>query len=173
MDSILSTHQKTEAKNLTDNFFQAIDDEWMLISAGTPKSFNTMTASWGTIGILWNRTVAICFIRPTRHTFGFTEDQEFFSLSFFSKEHKSILRFCGAQSGRDVNKIKETGLIPLLTENQSIGFEQSRLCLECRKIYFDDLKPDHFLLPDTDKNFYPKKDYHRMYVGEITNVYIK
>ncbi|MBN1950524.1 MAG: flavin reductase [Bacteroidales bacterium] len=173
MEAIDITHKKIAAAELTDNIIRMIGDEWMLITAGSPSNFNTMTASWGTMGVLWNKPVAICFVRPTRHTFKFTEESDFFTLSFFAEEHKSILRFCGAKSGRDANKIEATGLKPLRTENKSVGFEQSRLCIECRKVYFDDLKPENFLKPSTDKDFYPKKDYHRMYIGEITRVYLK
>jgi flavin reductase (DIM6/NTAB) family NADH-FMN oxidoreductase RutF len=83
------------------------------------------------------------------------------------------LNYCGAKSGRNVDKIETTGLIPLLTENESIGFKQARLCLECKKIYFEDLDPGSFLDLEVDAKFYPKKDYHRMYIGEITNCYLK
>lgn len=173
MQSIRSSHKSLEPEQITDNFIRAIGDEWMLITAGTPDNFNTMTASWGSVGVLWNLPVAICFIRPTRHTYHFTETQDYFTLSFFTDQHKDILSYCGSHSGKNVDKIAETGLQPMLTDNLSIGFEQSRLCLECRKIYFDDLKPAHFLMPDTDDKFYPGKDYHRMYIGEIRNAYIK
>lgn len=173
MKKLGSTHTSIDPQNLSDNFIRTIGDEWMLITAGTSESFNTMTASWGTIGVLWNLPVAICFIRPTRHTFKFSEDAEYFTLCFFDPEHKDILKYCGTKSGKDVDKIKTTGLSPLLSENNAVGFAQSRLCIECKKIYFDDLKPSNFLIPDADEKFYPKKDYHRMYIGEITKVYIR
>ncbi len=158
---------------LSDNFIQAIGNEWMLITAGTPDKFNTMTASWGSIGVFWNKPIAICFIRPTRFTFDFANENEIFTLSFFTEKERDILNFCGTKSGRNVDKISATGLKPLLTENTGIGFEQSRLCMECRKIYTDDLKPENFLMPNADSKIYPKKDYHRIYIGEIVNCYIK
>ena len=34
-----------------------IGKQWMLITAGTEQSFNTMTASWGHIGALWGQSV--------------------------------------------------------------------------------------------------------------------
>ena len=64
---------ETKPELLTDNPFKLIGTDWMLITAGTPESFNTMTASWGGLGILWERKVATCFIRPTRYTFEFAE----------------------------------------------------------------------------------------------------
>ncbi|MBN1599414.1 MAG: flavin reductase [Bacteroidales bacterium] len=158
---------------LTDNFIKAIGDGWMLITAGEPDNFNTMTASWGTIGVLWNMPVAICFIRPTRYTYNFAEQNDLFTLCFFESSDKKILQFCGSNSGRNVDKIKATGLIPVETNNGAIIYEQSRLAIECRKIYFDDIKPENFLMADIDKSIYPDKDYHRIYIGKIVGCYIK
>jgi flavin reductase (DIM6/NTAB) family NADH-FMN oxidoreductase RutF len=162
----------SEDTEFSARVFDMIGNEWFLITAGTADYFNTMTASWGTLGVLWNKPVAICFIRPTRHTYKFAETNDVFTMSFFSEEHRHILKFCGAKSGRDTNKVKETGLLPLLTENGGITFEQAKLVFECRKLYFDDIKPGMFLSPDIDKN-YPNKDYHRLYIGEITSIYKK
>lgn len=173
MQAIEKHFVKIDPRELTDNVIKAIGDNWMLITAGTPDKFNTMTASWGTIGVFWNKPVAVCFIRPTRYTFDFANKSEIFTLNFFTEKERSILSFCGTKSGKTVDKIAATGLIPLHTVNKAVGFEQSRLCLECRKIYYDDLKPENFLLPDTDSKIYPKKDYHRIYFGEIVNCYIK
>ncbi len=86
-------------------------------------------------------------------------------MSFLEEEYRDILTYCGTKSGRDVNKVEETGLTPVF-DGQATYFAEARLVLICRKIYFQDLVPDHFLDPDIDQ-FYPLKDYHRMYVGEI------
>jgi flavin reductase (DIM6/NTAB) family NADH-FMN oxidoreductase RutF len=173
MEHINKSFRQIAATDVTDNFFKTINKDWMLITAGTPEKFNTMTASWGAVGILWNKEIAIAFIRPTRYTYDFANNNDIFTLSFFTEKERSILQYCGAKSGRDVDKIKATGLIPLQTDPAGITFAQSRLTLVCRKIYYDDLKPENFLLPETDRQNYPKKDYHRMFIGEILNVYVK
>jgi flavin reductase (DIM6/NTAB) family NADH-FMN oxidoreductase RutF len=138
----------------------------MLISAGTRESFNMMTASWGGLGVLWSRNIAICFIRPQRYTYEFIERADFFSLSFFSEEHRQALDLCGSKSGRQVNKAAATGLTPVVGDTGAVFFAEARLVLECRKIYFQDLNPENFLDASIHKN-YPTRDYHRMYVGEI------
>jgi flavin reductase (DIM6/NTAB) family NADH-FMN oxidoreductase RutF len=153
---------------LTENVFRLIDKDWMLVTAGTKDHFNTMTASWGGMGILWNKPIAIIFIRPTRYTYEFTELSDSFTLCFFDKKHRKALNYCGSHSGREVDKIKETGLITQVTEPGNVYFRQARLIIECRKIYFQDLDPDHFLDPATSSN-YPLRDYHRMYFGRIEN----
>lgn len=150
---------------LIDNPFKLIGTGWMLITAGTPESFNTMTAGWGALGVLWERKVAFCFIRPTRYTFAFVERSPHFTLSFFEERHRKALSFCGSHSGRDTDKIKGAGLTPV-NEGGFVYFAEARLVLACRKLYFQDISPERFL--DAKINdLYSQKDYHRMYVGEI------
>jgi len=156
-------------KDINDNPFKALDDDWMLVTAGDLKSYNTMTASWGGFGVLWGKNIAICVIRPGRYTYGFMEKSDTFTLSFFSDKYKKALVFCGSNSGRDFDKARETGLTAVETENGSVYFSEARLVLECKKIYFDDINPENFLDPEIASH-YPEKDYHRMYIGEIVNV---
>ena len=156
-----------QPENICDNLFTLIDKQWMLITAGNHESFNTMTASWGGFGILWNKPVVFCFVRPVRHTYLFMEKSDYFTLAFFSREYRDVLNYCGNYSGRDVDKIKSTGLTPANSPNGSVFFEESRLLFECRKLYFSDINPEHFILPEINRN-YPEADYHRMYIGEIT-----
>jgi len=156
---------ETKPELLTDNPFRLIGTDWMLITAGTPESFNTMTASWGGLGILWERKVATCFIRPTRYTFEFAERSPSFTLSFFGEQHRKALTHCGTRSGRDTDKVREAGLTPVKEEG-FIYFDEARLVLACRKIYSQDIDPRRFLDPELEA-MYPQKDYHRMYIGEI------
>ena len=142
----------------------------MLVTAGEIESFNTMTASWGGFGILWNKPVVFCFVRPVRHTYIFMEKSGYFTASFFGKEYLEALNFCGKYSGRDVDKIKATGLTPISSPAGSVYFNEARLLLECRKLYFSDIDPENFMLPEININ-YPKADYHRMYIGEIISCY--
>lgn len=156
--------------DLNDNVFKLLDKDWMLVTAGTMEHKNTMTASWGHLGIMWNLPVAICYIRPQRYTYEFANEYADYTLSFFEEKDRKILQFCGSKSGRDHDKFKETGLLPFTTENGNIGYEQARLILECRKIYQDDFKAENFLRPEIAKKNYPKNDFHRFYFGEIINV---
>ena len=158
--------------SLKDNVFTLIDHDWMLVTAGTMKSWNTMTASWGGLGVLWNKPVAFAFVRPTRHTYGFMEKSGKFTLSFFdhSKYRKALL-LCGTKSGRDVDKARETGLVPFSPAPGAVSFAQARLILVCRKLYTTDIDPKRFLDPSIER-LYPKKDYHRLYVGEIGRCFV-
>ncbi len=157
---------------ITGNVFRMINLDWMLIAAGGLGSFNMMTASWGGMGVLWNKEVVFCFIRPGRYTFEFMEKYSYFTVGFFSLDYKKNLEFCGTKSGREINKMKESGLTPKQTERGVVYFEEARLVLECRKLYFQDLDSKNFLDKMIEAN-YPHKDYHRLYIGEIISCMTK
>lgn len=151
---------------LDENVFELIGEKWMLITAGTIDSFNTMTASWGGLGVLWNKRICFCFIRPSRYTYNFMEKSDFFSLSFFNEEYRDVLQFCGTNSGRDVDKVSMTGITPLEGFTGTVYFAEAKLVLECKKIYYQDLDHTHFIESDTMEH-YPEENYHRIYIGEI------
>lgn len=163
--------RSTDPDSMKDNVFKLIGKDWMLVTAGTKDSYNTMTASWGGMGILWDKKVCIVFIRPTRYTFEFLEKSEVYTLSFFEEQYRDILVYCGTKSGRDVNKVAETSLTPVFGDG-TVYFAEARLVIECRKIYFQDIQPDKFL-DNAIHEYYPKKDYHRIYIGEISKCLLR
>lgn len=167
--------KKIEVKELTENFIETIGKEWMLVSAGTKDKFNMMTASWGGIGFLWNKPVVFVFIRPERYTYEFIENGDYFTLSFLGDEGKAAHKVCGSKSGREVDKVKETGLCPLFTEQGSVLFEQSRLSLECKKLYATMIKEEDFIDKELISKWYggAHGNFHKMYVAEIVNVWKK
>ena len=151
-----------------DNVFDRIGRGWMLVTAGDQTACNTMTASWGGVGVLWNRPVAFAFVRPSRYTYEFMERADAYSLTFAGEEHRAALQLCGSKSGRDMDKIAAAGLTPIFDEAAPY-FAQGEIVLLCRKLYVQDLDPRGFLDPAIEKQ-YPNGDYHRVYVGEITKI---
>jgi flavin reductase (DIM6/NTAB) family NADH-FMN oxidoreductase RutF len=152
-----------------------IGKDWMLITAGRDTtSFNTMTASWGALGHLWERNVAFMFVRPQRYTKEFADANETFTLSFFDDRYRDALNYCGTKSGRDhPRKAQDAGLTPIATPIGSVAFREAILIIECRKLYAAPFDPAAFTVPDVAKKIYPNNDFHTMYVGEIVNVYEK
>jgi flavin reductase (DIM6/NTAB) family NADH-FMN oxidoreductase RutF len=153
----------------------------MLITAGNAGAdgggdWNTMTASWGGLGVLWGKDVAFMFIRPSRRTFEFANGNELFTLSFFDERYRDALNFIGSNSGRDHDKAAKTGLTPLVFDGAFagggtvIGFEEARDIIVCRKLYTHDFDPQKFLDVPLIEKAYNGADYHRMYVGEILTV---
>lgn len=153
--------------DIQDNPFDLIGNQWMLISAGQPEAMNTMTASWGGVGILWNKPVATCYIRPTRHTYAFTEREDTFSLAFLDEAYRPALRLCGTMSGREGDKFAAAGLTPR-TDEAAPYPDEARLVLICRKLYQQDMDPAGFADPSLEGHYH--NDYHRIYVGEIVKV---
>ena len=154
------------------NIFKLWDEQWFLLTSGDyeKEQYNTMTVSWGYFGIMWNKPMAVVVVRPVRHTFEFIEKYDTFTLTAFPEKYHNDLKLLGTKSGRDGDKIAETGLtICALQKITAPSFKQAELCVECKKVYWDDYKPENFLDPSIEKN-YPRKDYHRIYYGEILNI---
>lgn len=167
--------KEIQVSELKDNLFDAIGKEWMLVTAGTPEKFNTMTASWGGTGVLWGKPVAFVFIRPERYTYQFIEEGNTLTLSFLGEEHRDIHKVCGSQSGRNIDKIAATGLKPFATPSENIAYEQARLVLECRKLYADMISPENFTDSSLTERWYGEAHggFHKMYVVEIEHVWVK
>lgn len=155
-------------RELKDNFVKMINDDWALLSAGAPENFNTMTVSWGGIGELWGKDVCFVFVRPQRYTFEYMEKNDYFSLSFFGGEYKKELGICGSKSGRQIDKMAETGFIPINLQNAT-GFKQAKVNIVLKKLAYQDMKPDGFI-DETIMNNYANNDFHRVYIGEIVKV---
>jgi len=100
------------------------------------------------------------------------EQNDNFTLSFFSEDYRKALSFCGTHSGRDVDKVAATGLTPVSGSQNTVYFEEAKLVLECKKLYYQDIDPANFLDQNIEKN-YAERDYHRVYVGEIIGCYVK
>lgn len=163
--------REIKVTEIKENAVKLIGKDWMLITSGDEKSYNTMTASWGGLGQLWNKDVCFIFVRPQRYTYEFLEKNNLFTLSFYPEEYRKALTFCGTKSGRDYDKAKETGLTPLFKDGTTT-FDEAKLTLVCKKIAFQDMSPEGFI-DESIKDNYAQNDYHRIYVGEILKVYEK
>ena len=155
--------------SLNINPFTKIGKQWMLVTSGNINNWNTMTASWGGLGVIWRRNVSYVFVRYSRLTFEFMEKNSTFTLSFFPEKYRDALSYCGSNSGRDVDKTKKTGLIPFAPTENSVSFNQAEFILVCKKLYAGGIEAKDFIDPSINEN-YKTKDYHKMYIGEITKV---
>jgi flavin reductase (DIM6/NTAB) family NADH-FMN oxidoreductase RutF len=164
--------KKISAEELNENFIDLIGNKWMLITASKDDKVNTMTASWGGVGIMWGKTVATAYIRPQRYTKEFVDASETFTLSFFAGEQKQAMGYLGRVSGRDVpNKIEEANL-HVTEANGYPTFEEATLTLVCKKLYVQEMKEECFLGTEEIERWYPAKDYHTMYMAEIVEAYV-
>jgi len=169
----MSEYREIKPSELCENPFNLIGDEWMLIGAAKEDgTFNMMTASWGMMGIMWGKPALNCLIRYTRHTFKFTEASPRAAFSFFGDECRSQLGVLGSKSGRDFDKMRESGLTPVV-EDGTVWFKEARLVIFGKKLYAHDVTPTEFKVPDLCDSVYPRRDFHRIYTYEIEKILIK
>lgn len=165
--------REIDAKEL-NNAIEMIGDDWMLITAKDEElcRVNAMTASWGTMGVLWHKNVCICFVRPQRHTHKLLAEQNRFSIAFFGEEHRDSLKLCGRESGRDMDKLEASGLHSAMTDGVPV-ISEAKTLLICKKLYEDEIREGCFLDETVMDTYRAKKDFHTFYVCEIEKVYEK
>ena len=161
--------KQIEINEFSENPFKLIGSDWMLITAKKGDKTNMMTASWGGVGILWNKPVATIYVRPQRYTKEFIDNEEYFSLCVSPEEYRQILNYCGTKSGRDEDKIAETKLTIDESEKAPI-FKEARLVLICKKLYAQDLTEQSFIDKSLVEKNYQAKDFHTMYIAEIEKI---
>lgn len=164
------TFFKTDTQSLDINPFTAIGKDWMLITAGHQDYVNTMTASWGGVGVLWGQDIVHAYIRPQRYTKAFVDQHDCFSLSFFDG-YKKELGVLGAVSGKDTDKINDVDFHVTFLDGVPT-FKEASLVFIVEKIYEDIIKPEYFLDQSYDNKWYPEQDYHIHYIAKIKAVYI-
>lgn len=166
------TREMIPFEALKVDIFNLWDNQWWVLSAGdfATGKYNSMTVSWGALGIMWNKPFALVVVRPTRYTYQFIENYSDYSLCTFGEKYRFALEYFGSHSGRNGDKIQPSGLTPQAASRITAPlFEEAELCLECRKIYSDDYDPKRFLDVRIEE-LYPQKDYHRIYFGEVVAI---
>ena len=167
-------YKKINPTDITENNFKLIGNDWMLITAGGKdnagnEKVNTMTASWGGTGIMWGNPVAFVVIRGSRYTKEFVDNSDSFTLTFYDDSYKAKLGYLGKVSGRDEDKIKESGL----TVDNIDGapyFTESKLVLRCEKLFASPMNKECFIDTSILNKWYEGGDYHTLYVAKITDV---
>ncbi len=159
-------------ENLSINPYKLFERQSLLLTCGdfSQNRVNCMTIGWGSTGSMWNKPYVVVVVRPSRYTFEFMENFNDFSVTAFPENQKEALKILGSRSGRDLDKINLAGLTPIPSQLiKSPTFVEAELSIECKKVYWQDLDPSHFLDPNIERS-YPRKDYHRVYYGEIINI---
>lgn len=159
-------------EDLTVKAYSLWEEQWLLLSSGdfSAGHFNCMTISWGSLGVIWGRPFVQVVVRPQRYTFEFMQQYPTFTVCAFSETYRPALNLLGSRSGREMDKLEESGLTAQPASAVAAPvYAEAELAIECQKVYWQDLEPNHFIDPEIHRN-YPKLDYHRMYFGEILAV---
>ena len=154
--------------NFTTDIFETYDKQWALLTAGTMEKFNTMTISWGGLGTIWGMPVATVYVRTSRYTHDFMDDNEYFTVSFYPEDMKKTLGILGSKSGREIDKMH----MPELTAveaGKSVSFHEAEVTLVCRKVFRQTLDPEN-MESKIAEQFYGKDAPHDMYIGEVVDI---
>jgi len=167
------TLKQIDPTRIDDNFIRMIGNDWMLVTSGTPDSFNMMTASWGFAGFIWGLPATAVFVRPTRYTKKFIDRSHAYTLTFFPEKYKKILTTLGTKSGRDINKMTDSGLTPIQLPTGDMSFQEAELTIVCHVMYEAPLREGAFIDSSLMPKWYPlgAGDLHTMYVGQIIAAY--
>lgn len=157
----------------TENLLKKISEEWALLTAKkTDGTVSTMTISWGEFGYFWNRPIATVGVRPQRYTKEFMEEADGFSITFFPPEYKKKLSYLGTVSGRDENKIEKAELT--VADHDGLPyFKEATAVFFCKTLYSQDLSEKGFRSAEIIEKNYLDKDFHTLYIGEISQIYVK
>ena len=152
----------------TTDIFSAFDKKWALLTAGDMNDFNTMTISWGGLGTIWGRPTATVYVRTSRYTHEFMDRSDYFTVSFYPEEYRKTLTVLGTKSGREIDKMRSSGLTPVAA-GQGVSFAEAERTLVCRKMYMQPL--DVARMPEEiARALYAKDAPHDMYLGEVLEV---
>lgn len=163
--------KKIDQLKIQDNVIDEFKNKHALVCARKKDgSFNMCTIAWGSVGELWSKDVLMVYVKPIRHTDSFLFEDDYFTVTFFNEENRKDLVVCGTKSGRDIDKVKETSLKPIVLEH-GITFENFRRVYVCKKIYQDQFKKDCFIdSQDILNRYYKDEPFHNIYIGEIIEV---
>jgi flavin reductase (DIM6/NTAB) family NADH-FMN oxidoreductase RutF len=164
--------KEIKPEQLEQSPFKLIGKDWMLVTAKKDGKINTMTASWGGLGIMWGKNVAYIVLRPQRYTKEFVDNADTFSLTFYDNGYKKQLGYLGSVSGRDEDKIAKSNLTVLDTEDTPY-FEEADIVMICKKLHAQVINPECFIDSEIDEKWYPDKDYHTLYIAEIGKILVK
>jgi flavin reductase (DIM6/NTAB) family NADH-FMN oxidoreductase RutF len=162
---------------LSGNVFQLVGQDFMVITAGTETDYNSMTASWGGWGILFNEPATWCFLRASRYTLEYMKREKTYTMTYFDEPYKDQIMLFGSSSGRDSDKMKKHTLTVVKTPLGNISYKEAKLIIECELIQITTVQPDDFYTEE-GKTFvvdaYKEvKAYHKLVLGKITNVWVK
>lgn len=174
--------KEIEIFNYAGEIMQALKTGVLLTTKAEDK-VNSMTISWGTLGIEWSKPIFTVFVRENRFTKYQLEKNPEFTINVpYGDFDKKILGFCGTKSGRDTDKIKELNLTLETPDKVSVpAIKELSLTLECRVVY-KQKQDESAITEEYKKAFYPQdvdsfyhganRDFHTAYYGEIVSAYI-
>ncbi len=165
----MHTFQPFPVNSIDINPFSLIGQQWGAVTVEHEGKINSMTVSWGGVGVLWNKNVATIYLRDSRYTKELLDQSKKFSITFFDESYKRALKYLGAVSGRNEDKLAGARLN--INRDLNVPFiDEGNFVLICRKLSSTPILPEHFADKKIADDFYKDGDYHTMYIGEILDL---
>lgn len=166
----MSELREVNTNDFNCNPFNMIGKDWMLITAENNNKVNTMTASWGGMGVLWEYEVVYIFIRNSRYTKEFIDASQNFSLTFYDTDkYRKTMGYLGSVSGKTEDKITKSELT-LLEKDGIPYFAEANTVILCEKLSRQKISPEGILNDELLTKYYADHDYHDMYIGKILKI---
>ena len=164
-------------KEIQGSVFSLVGTDYTVITAGSPSEFNSMVASFGGWGMLFEKPVTWCFLRSNRYTLEMIRKEKTYTMSYFEKEYQEDFMLFGSKSGRDSNKMKESKLTSIQTPAGNTTYKEAKLIIECELTEVTTVSPDDFYTKEgrefVEGAHAETGDYHKVVFGTITNVWVK
>lgn len=169
----LAGFRQVAADKIPGNIIKLLNDA-TLITSGSGENVNVMAASWGGLGVFWEKPVSFCFLGAQRYSITTMDKGDTYTISFYTEAYKDAIQYCGSTTGRNEDKIKGSGLTPIKTPSGATAFAEAWMIFECKKIIAQPLSQDAIADKTSDAaKKWNGKELHKMYIGEILNVWVK
>ncbi len=169
---ILAGYKRLEPGRIPGNIIKMLSDDRMLITAGKETGFNMETTNWGGLGMLYDKPVTFCFVNPAHDTYQLMETGDTYTLSFYTEAYHDALQYCNSVSGKNTDKVKGSGLTPVTMPSGAKSFSEAWLIIECKKIIAQQLQWES-IKDEKIREEWSKSQFHKLYIGEILNVWVK
>ncbi|MBR2061606.1 MAG: flavin reductase [Tidjanibacter sp.] len=158
------------------NIFKLVNQDYTVITAGTIPAHNSMIASWGGYGILFNKPASWCFLRANRYTLTKMRETQTYTLCYFPEAYKPEIMPFGTSSGRDSNKMEQTTLTPVATPDGLPAWKEAAVIFECTLSAVTTIDKNDFYTEEgqtfVQEGFDDAKDWHKFVFGEITHLWV-
>ena len=162
-------------EDFDENIFNLVGKDWTVITAGDQP--NSMVASWGGVGIMFNKPVTWNFLRANRYTLEKIRETGTYTMCYFPDQYKGDIMQFGMKSGRNTDKMAQTKLTPMVTPDGYPAYAEAKIIIECKLIAASTVSKDEFYTEEAktflQEGFDDAKDWHKLVYGEITKIYIR
>ncbi len=171
---VMSLFKAIDVCDLSVEPFKVFDKKWFVLTVGDEAGSNSMTVSWGAMGTFCGAPAVHIMVRPSRFSYPILEEKGTFTVSQLARpNYDEALMALGRRSGRDYpNKVAEAGLSLVDLGAGAPGLAEAELVIQGEVIYRQDMDPEA-LPADLREKWFDTGDYHRLYVGKVTGVWVK